>query len=98
MHTFRLEPREDTVNRREWKNTDLTIACWVTGKNETDARQIVARLTIRPGFRPQFSPWATPAMTNCTRDSSPRHNAPPPGVVLTDDGHTFSEKKPGIFK
>ena len=98
MPTFRLEPREDSVNRREWSNTELRIPCWVSGKDETDARQTVARLTVRPGFRPQFSPWATPTMTNCTHDPNPRHNAPPAGIVFTDDGHTISEKKPGISK
>lgn len=98
MPTFRLEPRPDSVNRREWSVTQLTVPCWVTGSNETDARQTVARLTIRPGFRPQLSPWGMATVTNCTHDPNPRHNAPPPGVVFTDDGHTFPEKKPGISK
>lgn len=70
MPTFRLVPKEPTIDQADWDATNHRMPCWVQAESEDAARFSVALQTMR---LPEYlsttlapsSPWQDSALSEC---------------------------------
>lgn len=76
MPTFRLVPKEPTIDQADWKSTNHRSACWVQADSEDAARFSVALQTMRlPDYLSTtlapVSPWQDANLSECTVGDPP---------------------------
>jgi hypothetical protein len=92
---FRLEPIEERLSDPRWEATDLKVGCWVLADDEQSARLRVQHATLRmtdvESDRASAGPppWEDDALARCFVNQ-PRHLPVPYGVVVAEDGRTFT--------